>query len=234
MSEAAVRPGSDRTLELLGRQVGRSLNEIETPAVVVDLARLEANLTTLQSYVDKHGIALWPHTKTHKSPEIGRRQLELGARGLTVAKTGEAQVFQEAGAPKILVHYPPFGADKWERLGEIAASGIDLTVAIDSVAPAEGLARVLERRGLRAELLVELDVGLHRTGQTTAQGALAVAQELARLPAVEVAGISCYPGHCRPEDPSLPDLLRAVDELLQETRDAFAAAGLRTDRISGG
>ena len=67
MSAAAVRPGSDRTLELLRRQVGRSLNEIETPAVVVDLARLEANLTTLQSYVDKHGIALWPHTKTHKS-----------------------------------------------------------------------------------------------------------------------------------------------------------------------
>jgi D-serine deaminase-like pyridoxal phosphate-dependent protein len=229
-----TRTGADRTLELLERQVGRQLAEVETPVPVIDLDRLEANLTDLQSYVDAHGIELWPHTKTHKSPEIGRRQLELGARGLTVAKTGEAQVFQEAGAPKILVHYPPFGADKWERLGEIAASGIDLTVAIDSVAPAEGLARVLERRGLRAELLVELDVGLHRTGQTTAQGALAVAQELARLPAVEVAGISCYPGHCRPEDPSLPDLLRAVDELLQETRDAFAAAGLRTDRISGG
>ena len=83
---------------------------------MIDLDRLEANLTDLQSYADEHGIALWPHTKTHKSPEIGRRQLELGAGGLTVAKTGEAQVFQEAGAPKILVHYPPFGADKWERL----------------------------------------------------------------------------------------------------------------------
>src|ERR1700739_3566451 len=106
MSAAALRSGSDRTLELLGRQIGRSLNEIETPAVVVDLARLEANLTTLQSYVAKHGIALWPHTKTHKSPEIGLRQLELGAGGLTIAKTGEAQVFQEAGAAALLVPYP--------------------------------------------------------------------------------------------------------------------------------
>ena len=68
---------------------------------------------------------------------------QLGAGGLTVAKTGEAEVFQEAGAQAILVHYPPFGTDKWERLADVAASGVDLTVAVDSVAPAEGLADVL-------------------------------------------------------------------------------------------
>jgi len=226
--------GADRTLELLERQVGRPLAEVETPVPVIDLDRLETNLTEVQSYADQHGIALWPHTKTHKSPEIGRRQLELGAGGLTVAKTGEAQVFQEAGAPKILVHYPPFGADKWERLADIAASGVELTVAVDSVPPAEGLAQALDRRGLRADLLVEIDVGLHRTGQTTSAGALAVAQGLARLPAVEVAGISCYPGHCRPEDPDLPDKLAEVDAFMRETCDAFEAAGFRADRISGG
>jgi D-serine deaminase-like pyridoxal phosphate-dependent protein len=229
-----IPTGADRALELLERQVGRPLAEVETPVPVIDLDRLEANLTDLQSYVDRHGIELWPHTKTHKSPEIGRRQLELGAGGLTVAKTGEAQVFQEAGAPKILVHYPPFGADKWKRLADIAASGVELTVAVDSAQPAEGLAGVLARRGLKAELLVEIDVGLHRTGQTTTAGAVAVAQQLAILPAVEVAGISCYPGHCRPEDPTLPDKLKAVDDFLRETRDAFQRAGLRTDRISGG
>lgn len=230
----ATRSGAERTLELLGRQVGRTLSEVETPVAVIDLDRLEANLTDLQSYVDSHGIELWPHTKTHKSPEIGRRQLELGARGLTVAKTGEAEVFQDAGAPAILVHYPPFGTDKWERLADIAASGVELTVAVDSVPPAVGLSQTLARRGVAASLLVELDVGLHRTGQTTALGALAVAQELSRLPAVEVAGISCYPGHCRPEDPALRARLDAVDGLLRETREAFLAGGLRCDRISGG
>jgi D-serine deaminase-like pyridoxal phosphate-dependent protein len=231
---SAIRTGADRTLEVLERQVGRTLAEVETPVAVIDLDRLEANLTELQSYADQHGIALWPHTKTHKSPEIGRRQLELGAAGLTVAKTGEAQVFQEAGAPKILVHYPPFGSDKWERLADIVASGVELTVAVDGVAPAEGLARTLDRRGLKAEVLVELDVGLHRTGQTTAAGAVAVAQGLSRLPAVEVAGISCYPGHCRPGDPTLMEKLAAADGFMRETRDAFEAAGFRTDRISGG
>jgi D-serine deaminase-like pyridoxal phosphate-dependent protein len=233
MSAAAIRPGADRTLELLGRQVGRRLSEVETPVAVIDLDRLEANLQDLQSYVDSHGIALWPHTKTHKSPEIGMRQLELGARGLTVAKTGEAQVFQEAGASAILVHYPTFGADKWSRLADIAED-VELTVAVDSVAPAEGLAAELNRRGLHGEVLVELDVGLHRTGQTTAAGALELAHELSRLAAVEVAGISCYPGHCRPEDPNLRARLDEVDALLRETRDAFSSAGLRCDRISGG
>ena len=226
--------GADRTLALLEAQVGRTLDEVETPVAVIDLDRLEANLTDLQSYADEHGIALWPHTKTHKSQELGRRQLELGAAGLTVAKTGEAQVFQDAGALRILVHYPPLGADKWERLAGIAAAGIELTVAVDGVAPAEGLARTFARRGLRAELLVELDVGLHRTGQTTSAGALTVAEQLARLPAVEVAGLSCYPGHCRRGDPELTDKLRAVDELLLETRESFDRAGLRSDRISGG
>ena len=96
----SMRTGADRTLELLEHQVGRPLAEVETPVAVVDLDRLEANLRGLQSYADEHAIALWPHTKTHKSPEIGMLQLELGAGGLTVAKTGEAEVFRDAGAPR--------------------------------------------------------------------------------------------------------------------------------------
>src|SRR5439155_8095353 len=100
LSASEIRTGAQRTLELLERQVGRPLSEVETPVAVIDLDRLDANLKGLQLYVDSHGIELWPHTKTHKSPEIGKQQLELGAAGLTVAKTGEAEVFQEAGAPR--------------------------------------------------------------------------------------------------------------------------------------
>ncbi len=229
-----MRSAADRTLELLASQVGRPLSEVETPVAVVDLDRLDANLQELQSYADEHRIALWPHTKTHKSPEIGLRQLALGAGGLTVAKTGEAQVFHETGAPRILVHYPPFGADKWDRLAGLAADGLELTVAVDGVAPAAGLAAALKRRGATAELLVEMDVGMHRTGQTTAAGALALAQELSRLEAVEVAGISCYPGHCRGDGETKRALVAEFDELLREARAAFDAAGIRNDRISGG
>ena len=230
----AVRTGADRTLEPLEAQIGRSLDEVETPVVVLDLERLEANLQRLQSYADTHAIALWPHTKTHKAPEIGLRQLAIGAGGLTVAKTGEAEVFHEAGAPRILVHYPPFGADKRDRLARFASEGLELTVAVDSLASAEGLAAALRRRNARADLFVELDVGLHRTGQVTSGGALELAQQLSKLPAVEVTGISCYPGHAREDPDTIGPVVEAVDSLLRETRDAFTAAGIRCDRISGG
>jgi D-serine deaminase-like pyridoxal phosphate-dependent protein len=229
----SVRTGADRTLELLARQVGKPLSEVETPVAVVDLDVLEANLRDLQSYADSHGIELWPHTKTHKSPEIGMLQLELGAAGLTVAKTGEAEVFRDAGASRLLVHYPPIGAAKWERLAGLAGE-VELTVAVDGLASAEGLSAALARRGTEAMLLVEMDVGLHRTGQTTAAGALALAQRLAQLPAVEVAGISCYPGHCRGDEATVRARVGEVDALLRETRDALVAAGIRCDRISGG
>jgi D-serine deaminase-like pyridoxal phosphate-dependent protein len=229
-----IATGADRTLALLEAQVGRSLADVETPVAVIDLDRLDANLADLQSYADEHGIALWPHAKTHKSPEIGGRQLELGAAGLTVAKSGEAQVFQEAGVPRLLLHYPALGEAKWDRLADIVSAGVGLTVALDTAAPAEGLARALHRRGLSAEVLIELDVGLHRTGQTTVEGAVAVAEALDRVDGLEVAGISCYPGHCRRDDPDLPEKLRAVDEVLRGATSAFGGAGLRCDRISGG
>ena len=229
----AVSTASDRTLRLLEAQVGRSVAEIETPAAVVDLDRVEANLLRLQTYADSHGVSLWPHTKTHKSPEIGLRQLALGAGGLTVAKTGEAEVFRDAGAPRILVHYPPFGADKWDRLAHLAGDA-ELTVAVDGFAAAEGLAGALAGRGTKAELLVELDVGLHRTGQPTTAGALALAQKLVGLTSVEVAGISCYPGHCRGDAETIRTRLAAADDFVRETRDAFTASGIRCDRISGG
>jgi D-serine deaminase-like pyridoxal phosphate-dependent protein len=234
MRAGAPATGADRTLELLAAQIGRHLSEVETPVAVVDLDRLEANLGRLQTYADEHGIQLWPHTKTHKSAEIGMRQIALGAGGLTVAKTGEAVYFYDAGAPRILVHYPPIGVDKCDRLAQLAADGLELTVAVDSVAAAEGLSAALRRHGARAALLVELDVGLHRTGEPTAAGALELARRLSSLPAVEVVGISAYPGHCRGDAETIRSRLAAADALIREVRDGFIAAGLACNRISGG
>ena len=111
---------------------------------------------------------------------------------------------------------------------------MELTVAVDSIVSAEGLSAALDRRGATAELLIELDVGLHRTGQVTSAGALDLAQRLAGLPAVEVAGISCYPGNCRGDAETIRARLAAADALLRETLDAFTSAGIRCDRVSGG
>ena len=189
---------------------------------MIDLDRLEANLVDLQSYADTNGIALSPHTKTHKSPEIGIRQLELGAAGLTVAKTGEAQVFQEAGAPRILVHYPLFGADKWERLADIAAAGVELTVVVDSVPPAEGLALSSIdgaslptcRRAPSRPAPNDNDVA-GRSGRRAALEA----------PHAEGRRRQLYSGSLPPRRPRLAEKLGAVDALLRETRDAFNGQG---------
>ena len=195
MKTAVMKTGAKRTLELLDQQVGKPLAEIETPAAVVDLDKLEANLSGLQAYCDEHGLALWPHTKTHKSPEIGLRQLELGAGGLTVAKTGEAQVFRDAGAPRILVHYPPFGQAKWERLADVAGD-VELTVAVDSLVPGRGpLGRAAAPRRRRPTCSSRWTSACTARARRAPPAPSRSRRQLSRLPALTVVGISCYPGH---------------------------------------
>jgi D-serine deaminase-like pyridoxal phosphate-dependent protein len=192
--------------------------ELETPALVVDLDRLERNLGRAAAYADEHSLGLYPHVKTHKTMEIARLQLDRGARGLTVAKPTEAQVFAAAGLGPLVLHYPAVGRGKAERIAELAAA-VPLTIALDSLAVAEPIAAV------EAEVLIELDVGLGRTGVTPRE-----AVELGRAieglgGGLRVAGLSCYPAH---------EELAEVDALLAEAQEGFAAAGLRCDRISGG
>jgi D-serine deaminase-like pyridoxal phosphate-dependent protein len=192
--------------------------ELETPALVVDLDRLERNLWGAAAYADEHGLALHPHVKTHKTLEIARMQLERGARGLTIAKPSEAQVFAAAGLGPLLLHYPTVGRVKAERIAELAAA-VPLTVALDSLAVAEPIAAV------EAEVLIELDVGLRRTGVTPRE-AVELGCAIEGLGGgLRVAGLSCYPAH---------QPLTEVDAQLEQAQERFAAAGLRCERISGG
>src|ERR1044071_8570907 len=96
------------------------VSEIDTPALVVDLDIMERNLRRVADYSREHGLRLRPHTKTHKSPRIGRRQLESGAAGLTVAKVSEPEVMVGAEPSDLLVAYPIIGRSKLERLMAVA------------------------------------------------------------------------------------------------------------------
>jgi D-serine deaminase-like pyridoxal phosphate-dependent protein len=222
---------ADRTLALLEAQVGRNVAEVETPVAVVDLDRFERNVDRLQRYADTHAIELWPHTKTHKSVELARHQLARGAAGLTIAKSGEAEVMAATGS-RILAHYPPLGREKADRLARVAAEGCELTVALDGPGPAGTLSAALVALGATAEILIEADVGLGRTGVRSAEEAVALARTIDALPGLTVTGLGCYPGHCR--GPELEQLLAAVDERLRELRDALLGAGIACARISGG
>jgi len=209
------------------------VEELPTPIAVVDLDRLEANIARLAGYAREHGIALWPHAKTHKMPPVARMQLAAGAAGLTVAKVGEAEVFARHHLGPLLLHYPVFGTDAWHRLAEVAG-GMPLTVALDSYEAAEPLAGAMAAAAVNAEALVEIDVGLHRTGVESAAAACALAERLDGLAGIEVAGISCFPGHVRGPAADVARKLADVEAILAEAVSRFAAAGLRCDRVSGG
>jgi D-serine deaminase-like pyridoxal phosphate-dependent protein len=213
--------------------VGRAVADLETPALTIDLDRLEANLDRAAAYAAEHGIAMHPHAKTHKTAEIARLQLARGAAGITVAKSSEAAAFARVGIGPLLAHYPPVGAPKVERLVEVA-TWTRLTVALDSFAAAEPLAGALAAAGLEAEVLIELDVGMGRTGLDPV-GAVELASAIQELGGgLVVAGVSCYPGHVRGDEPAVEAGLAAVAARLRQAVDLFAGADVPCARISGG
>jgi D-serine deaminase-like pyridoxal phosphate-dependent protein len=195
------------------------ITELDTPALLIDLDIHERNLTRVADYAKQHNLRLRPHTKTHKSPEVARRQLDLGAVGLTVAKIGEAEVLMEKLPPTdLLVAFPIFGARKVERLKALAAK-TQVTVAIDSLEAAKQL------EGIDVGILIELDVGLGRVGVTVAE-ALELARKVPRF-----RGITFYPGHIKDQNPD--DLARLSKDVASAV-DAFRRAGLAPEIVSGG
>src|SRR5215216_996005 len=106
-------------------------SHLDTPAVVVDLDIMDRNLSRMGDYCRKHQLLLRPHTKTHKIPELAKRQIASGATGITVAKIGEAEVMLNAGIDDMLIAYPIVGADKAKRLATVSERA-NINVSLDS------------------------------------------------------------------------------------------------------
>src|SRR5262249_6372636 len=146
---AGWHPGRDRC-NCLRRKIAVNpipLDELDTPAAVVDLDRLEANIDRLQAYLTEHGIANRPHIKTHKIPALAQQQIKAGAIGITCKKIGEAEVMAEAGLADIFIPYNILGPAKLERLMQLARRA-RLSVTADSAAVVKGLARAAQQAGL--------------------------------------------------------------------------------------
>src|SRR5215471_18053707 len=157
------------------------LNEIPTPAVLVDAAKLKRNVERMQAAANAHGKRLRPHAKTHKSPEIARMQIAQGAVGICCAKLGEAEVFADAGIADIRLPYPlnPVNADRVFAL----AGRVALSFIVDDPAVAGAWSEVAKTRGPALDVLIKVDVGLHRCG-IAPDGACAaeIVREIAAMP----------------------------------------------------
>ncbi|HAX42470.1 MAG TPA: alanine racemase [Bryobacteraceae bacterium] len=167
------------------------ISELETPALVIDLDIMDRNLARVANYAREHNLRLRPHTKTHKIPALGRRQLDLGAVGLTVAKTTEAEVMLDAAPEDLLIAYPVLGQAKLERLRRIARK-TRVTIALDSLEAA----RPLSDLGVDLGVLVEVDLGLGRTGAAPTD-VPSLVQEIVALPHLDWEGLAFYPGHIK-------------------------------------
>lgn len=208
------------------------LSAVATPALLIDAARVEANLTRVAAYAATHGLAWRPHVKTHKSVWAAARQLARGAVGLTCATPHEAEVMRGV-TDDLLLAYPPIGADRVARMVALAGRS-RLGVMLDSRRAAEGLSRALVANGAAARVVVEVDAGMRRLGVPTVPEAVALAEEIARLPGLTFDGFGFYPGHLRSAGPEVDVSFAEMSSLIAALRSASAAAGLDVRTISCG
>ena len=220
----------DLHTHLIGRQGSR--RALNTPALVVDAAALERNIAAMTGFALKHGIALRPHAKTHKSVEIAKRQIAAGALGVCCAKLGEAEALADGGVDNLLITSPVVGAAAVERLVALAAWVPGLMAACDHPDAVDALAAT----GARLNLLVDIDPGIQRTGVAGPNEALALARKIADAPNLDFAGVQFYCGGQQHIE-AFADRRAAIEERTQYLRgivDLLTANDLAPRIISGG
>lgn len=210
----------------------RNVDSLPTPSLVIDSQILRRNIVRMAEYARAHKLALRPHTKTHKSLQLARMQISHGASGLTVAKAGEAEIMAQTGAD-ILLAYPTVDRARSETVARLARSH-SIRVALDSVLAARSLSEASSAASAVTGVLIDIDVGLHRTGVQSPAAALALAQEVQRLRGIRLDGLFFYPGHIGSTGHARIEALAAVDSILEETLDLWRRSGLEAKIVSGG
>ncbi len=200
-----------------------TIADLDTPTILIDIDRVEANLKRAQAHADREGYTLRPHTKTHKLPQFAKRQIELGAKGITVQKLGEAEVMADGGVDDIFLPYNIVGEKKLARL-KVLNERITLAVTADSPDTISGYARTFTS-GKPLTVLVECDTGAGRCGVQTPAQALALARQIALAPGLRFGGLMTYP----PKHG-----LAQVNAWFEEALAMFGTAGIEVPKITGG
>lgn len=214
-------------------KVGQSLDEVDTPALVLDLNALEANIARMQSLADAAGVALRPHAKSHKSADIARMQIKAGAAGVCCQKVSEAELLAQNGVSDILVSNQVVGAAKIGRLMQLARRA-RVGVCVDDSSNLAEIAAAARRVGAPLEVLVELDVGMGRCG-VDADGAVRLSRDAAELDGVRFGGLQAYNGsaqHIRSRD-GRRSAIESSGAIVQRVLDGLQDAGIACPRVTG-
>ena len=212
-----------------------NINDLDTPSVVIDLDQVERNLKEMQAKAGKFGVALRPHIKAHKIPELARMQLELGARGITAAKVGEAEVMAEAGVDDIFIANQVIGPAKLNRAANLAER-VKLSIGLDSRAGAEAASRIMADRGLNLDCLIEVNSGLNRCGLTPGRELIDLARLITDLPGLNFKGIFTHAGQAygQSDRAGVERISELESRLMVQAAEDLAQAGLKPAVVSVG
>ena len=217
-------------------RVGMHVDEVQTPALVVDLDRFEANVEALRAYVADAGIGLRPHAKTHKSADIARYQMEAGgAVGICCQKVSEAEALVRGGVADVLVSNQVVDPAKIRRLAALPRLGARIGVCVDDAANVDALSEAARSAGTELGVLVEIECGGERCGVPPGAPAAALAQRVADVPGLRFDGLQAYNGKAQ-HIADTEARARAVARVASDVRDtvgALQAVGLRASVVGG-
>ena len=209
-----------------------SLDALDTPALLVDLDIMEANIARVAETCRARGVAWRPHFKGHKTIEIAKKQIAAGAIGLTCAKLGEAEVLADAGIRDLMIANQIVGPIKMRRLAALLDRA-DVIVSVDSEENVRELADAVQGKSLR--VVIEVNTGMNRAGVEPGEPCLALAKFIAGKPGLQFAGLMGWEGHAAPLDADIKTraVTAAVRSIVQSA-EMCRAAGLPVAIVSCG
>lgn len=224
---------SHPNLALVGRPDARV--QMATPALVVELAALDANIAAMAAFARAQGVQLRPHAKTHKSAQIAKRQIANGAIGVCAAKLGEAEALNAAGVAHILITSPIVTPNALARLARLNMVCAGLIVTVDHPDAVPGLASAARASGKPIQVLVDLNIGLCRTGIAPGEAALALGRAVAASPDLRLLGLQAYGGQLQHIEDYSDRRAQSLAALapVAATRDQFLKHGLPCSIVSG-
>ena len=210
-------------------------SSLDTPAVLIDMDKLEANIKEMAQAAAEAGVELRPHMKVHQCPEIARMQIEAGAHGIEVGNIDQAEVMAEAGLGDIMIAHPFYGERKLEKLRRfINKPGVKISAVVDMIEQAEGLSQLGQEVGIKVPVIIKIDTGINRYGVLPGEPALNLARKLCQLPGIEFTGIYAHETGAVPTDAGVAKTALEVGMVVAEMAGMLREEGFAVDTVAVG